>query len=273
MNTESKNQQWLQEVESYYDETNDLWSHHMGSTIQAGILTSGSDPVDILAHNVFLAHRAGIRPGDYVLDAGCGICGPAIDIASSFDGVSIEAITISNQQVFTARERVAKCGLQDRVRVHQGDYHELPFENNVFDVVQFLESSAHAHDPATLFQECYRVLRPGGILFLKDGFVSEEPTAQQKLNSLQMDQRFHMQTRKLSDTVLTIRDAGFEILRVSEITNSVNANYFMSAMLRDPALPNGPLTPLGQYHYQGGEWIMDFNWPVIAEIKAIRPIQ
>ncbi len=272
MKPKAQRVEWLREVGRYYDETNELWSRNMGSTIQAGIITQGSSPVDIFAHNVFLAHRAGIKQGDNVLDAGCGVCGPAIDIARAFKDVTIEAITISERQVHTARRMLSDSGLLERIGVRLGDYHDLPYRDHTFDVVQYLESSSHSPDADVLFSEAFRVLRPGGILYVKDGFLLENPTDQQFEDSRHMDQRFHMQTRTLAKATSTIRGIGFEISQVNTLTDRVNASYFSKAMLQDPAEPTGPLTPLGLHHYREGERIMAFNWPVIGEIKATKPI-
>ena len=41
----------------------------------------------------------------------------------------------------------------------------LPFEDGFFDVVLLIEVMEHVHNHRTLFEECHRVLKPGGILF------------------------------------------------------------------------------------------------------------
>jgi SAM-dependent methyltransferase len=54
----------------------------------------------------------------------------------------------------------------NEIECRQADITEkLPFEDNYFDVVLLIEVMEHVHNHRTLFRECHRVLKPGGILF------------------------------------------------------------------------------------------------------------
>lgn len=52
-----------------------------------------------------------------------------------------------------------------------GDAHELPFEDNTFDVVLCTEVLEHLHSPHIAAQEMMRVLKPGGKLVLTTRFM------------------------------------------------------------------------------------------------------
>jgi SAM-dependent methyltransferase len=59
-----------------------------------------------------------------------------------------------------------------------GDAHRLPFADSVFDAALCLNTFEHLHDPVMAARELYRVLRPGGQLFLHTAFLQplhEEP--------------------------------------------------------------------------------------------------
>lgn len=139
-----------------------------GTTHQTVLLHSaGHEP---RATNLELGRRAGLRPGMRVLDAGCGVCGPAIDLAQALPGLLIEAVTLSAVQVAAARELIQAAGLAARIMVTQADFQELPMPAGQFDAACLFESACYAGDPPRLLAELARVLRPGGVVFIKDLF-------------------------------------------------------------------------------------------------------
>ena len=157
----------LDEVRAFYDAHTDLFVEFAGATIQGGLVQHPQTGREIPAwSNRHLADRAGIRPMDRVLDAGCGVCGPALDIAAALPDVRIDGVTISPRQADIARDRVADAGQQDRVRVHVADYHAVPFADDSFDFVYSYAVFQHIPDRDVVFgyfQEARRVLKEGGI--------------------------------------------------------------------------------------------------------------
>src|SRR5690554_4036922 len=65
-----------------------------------------------ITHKV--ADALGLQPGEYVLDAGCGVGGPAVLLAREYD-VRVTGITVSVAQVEQARLRAGRSDLSDRV--------------------------------------------------------------------------------------------------------------------------------------------------------------
>ena len=68
-----------------------------------------------------LAHLMGLKPGMKVLDVGCGVGGPAREIAK-FSGCEVVGISINRRQVERAREMTREAGLEDRCVFVQGDF-------------------------------------------------------------------------------------------------------------------------------------------------------
>jgi cyclopropane fatty-acyl-phospholipid synthase-like methyltransferase len=109
----------------------------------------------------------GLRPGEHLLDAGCGAGAPAALIADEY-GVRVTGVTISPVGAQLAQARANASGLSDRVRIEVGDYHALTYPENHFDAVVAIESLMHAVDLDKVLLEFHRVLRPGGRIAISE---------------------------------------------------------------------------------------------------------
>lgn len=176
--------QWqLDRTRELYDEFSADMLACAGHTFQCRVVRADPDAwrEDLTAGMGWMADAGGIEDGHHVLDAGCGVCGPATDLARVRPAVTIDAVTISPVQVRLGRELVAEAGLSDRISVHEADYHELPFPDDHFDSAMFLETTGYSYDHDKLFAEIRRVLKPGGRVYVKDVYRIETPlTAQQR---------------------------------------------------------------------------------------------
>jgi len=228
---EESDAQYVKRVREYFDSTNDLYLKHLGSTYQAGIVLVENSETDIYrAHNLYCASQAGIKPGDRVLDAGCGSCGPAVDIANEIDDAHIDAITLSPVQAHSAKTRIDHARLTDRVRVHIADFHFLPFGNGTFDVVYFLECIGYSYDPSRLFREVHRVLRPGGALYIKDVFVKQPPLDEREQRALgEFNRAYVYKTQTLALTLNAISSAGFKEIISRDLSDRITTKEFARA--------------------------------------------
>ena len=255
------------QVRGYYDRTNAEYLLHVGSTFQADLISADARGDDPAASNRQLAAWAGIAGGQRVLDAGCGVGGPAVDIAAAIDGVSIEGITISAAQARTARQRIAAAGLGSRVRVSIGDYHDLPYRDGAFDVVVFFESSGYSDDRERLFREVRRVLRPGGELYIKDAFRPDTALSEAEGNGLaDFDRIYAHRTPALEATVALLEQLGFVTVRARDLRPFANRNRWGRAM-GEASTTIGELTPFGELHFHIFEALPVFP----AEIRARTP--
>lgn len=229
-----------EQARALYDRFSEVFLACAGDTFQAGLVKLDGREAP-RASNLHLAARAGVRPGCRVLDAGCGICGPSIHIAENQPDVRIDAVTISPVQVRLGRERVAAAGLADRITVHEADYHELPFEDGVFDVVLFLECTGYSYDLAHLYAGVHRVLRPGGVVYVKDVFQKHDPqTAEERRDQLEFDDLWALHASPtLPGTVSALEHAGFTDIR-SRVFEDMGGDHFIASMFgREEGL--GPL--------------------------------
>jgi ubiquinone/menaquinone biosynthesis C-methylase UbiE len=241
----------LANVRDYWQRAHDAYLESVGTTFQGALIETGEAGDAVTRSNLHMAARAGIRAGDRVLDAGCGVCGPAIDIARNIDGAKIIGITLIPKQAHAARALIRDHGLSGRVQVTLADFHSLPFPDACFDVVYFLESSGYAFDPALVFSEAARVLRPGGRLYVKDVFRREEPlTEVEREDVARFDRTWAFRTAPMSSVRAALETAGFDEIESRDLSNCISTDHAVNAMavLRGDELEP---TRFGELHLAG----------------------
>jgi SAM-dependent methyltransferase len=104
----------------------------------------------------------GLRPGERLLDVGCGTGGLAVQAARL--GADVVGLDLSPGQLEKARAAVAAEGL--RIRLDEGDCQAMPYGDGSFDVVVSVFAAVFAPSHAAAAAELARVCRPGGRLAL-----------------------------------------------------------------------------------------------------------
>jgi cyclopropane-fatty-acyl-phospholipid synthase len=115
----------------------------------------------------YICRKLRLRPGDRLLDIGCGFGGLAM-YAAQKHGVRVLGVTLSRTQADYANEQIARAGLANRVTVALQDYREVRDES--FDKivsVGMFEHVGRSHLPE-YFTRTYQLLRAGQV-FLNHG--------------------------------------------------------------------------------------------------------
>ena len=112
-----------------------------------------------------ICEKLQLSPGDHVLEIGCGWGSFAMMAAGEY-GARVTGVTLSQQQLELARERVAAAGLAERVEIRLQDYRTLDGQFSKIASIEMLEAIGYAQYP-TFFAACDRLLAPGGLVAIQ----------------------------------------------------------------------------------------------------------
>lgn len=152
-------------VNGYYDGATDLYEWGWAQSFHFSRFYKGESFAASLArHEHYLAHNMALKPGMRVLDVGCGVGGPAREIAQ-FADVNIVGLNNNDFQIGRARKYTKRMGLENQVTFTKGDFMKLSekFGENSFDAVYAIEATVHAPTWEGVYGEIMKVLKPGGI--------------------------------------------------------------------------------------------------------------
>jgi len=199
-----------QDVQAFYNSNTDKFLEVYGEIIQAFRTINVGDYLD------YTIKSAELQDGQKVLDAGCGVGGPASYFATKLN-IDIEGATISDYQAQKSKEIIAAKTLKGTVNISVQDYHEVDkrFGEKIFDRVLFLESFGHSNDKAKAIKAAWNVLKPGGKLYIKDLFTRDAANEweQLRINHIcgQINKAYEYQIADLYEVLAVIRKQKFII--------------------------------------------------------------
>lgn len=176
----------------------------------------------IARHEHYLAYRIGIKEGMSVLDAGCGLGGPAREIAK-FTNAHITGLNNSDYQIEKARRYTSQAGLQDKVSYRKGSFVEMDFPDGTFDAVYAIEATLHAPTLEQVYSEVYRVLKPGAVFGVYEWLLTEkydEGNTNHRQLALGIQQGNGIaKLFTVSQGLAAMKSAGFEILHHEDLAH------------------------------------------------------
>jgi tocopherol O-methyltransferase len=157
-----------EQIRQFYDASSGLWEQVWGEHMHHGYygragnyrLERRQAQIDLIEE---LLDWAKVQNPNNILDAGCGIGGSTLYLAQKYNARAT-GITLSPIQAARATERAAEASLSQNAEFQVANAQQTPFAEETFDLVWSLESGEHMPDKRQFLQECYRVLKPGGML-------------------------------------------------------------------------------------------------------------
>lgn len=167
-------------ISAHYDLGNSFYERWLdrGMTYSSAIFAPGDNDLSAAQDRKYrvLADAMGVKPGDHVLEIGCGWGGFAEYLARERDA-RVTALTISREQYDYARARIAQAGLSDKVEIRFQDYRD---ETGVYDrigSIEMFEAVGESYWPS-FFRTLTDRLKPGGtaglqIITIPDHFFDD----------------------------------------------------------------------------------------------------
>ena len=168
-----------------------------------------------------IAHFGDLNERDHVLDVGCGWSGPALFFAEKY-GCRVTGINLSPVQREHGLRWAKERGLADQISIDVCNVSEMPYAPESFDKILFLESIIHMPDEQRIFHDCYRLLKPGGRIFVQESNYDNGSMAEKYRRDRgyrEFDDAFGFTTSMLSggQMICQMEEAGFLPLHLEEI--------------------------------------------------------
>jgi ubiquinone/menaquinone biosynthesis C-methylase UbiE len=164
------------------------------------------------------------RPGR-VLELACGKGFNLGFLTEHHTEVTFTGIDLTPTHVFTARKLLRYTA---NAEVRQGDFHDLPFTDHTFQLVFVIESLCYAQDLDRALGEACRVLTPGGVLVVVDGWRKQHES---KLSPLAMQAAQIVEgamavggSRSLDEWLEAAKQGGFRAERMLDLSEQIMPN-------------------------------------------------
>ena len=210
-------------VADHYNELDVFYRELWGEHVHHGLWVSGQESPEVAVRHLVdvVAKEAQIKPGDHVMDIGCGYGAAARQLVQYY-GAEVRAITLSSVQQAYAQGVTA--GPNPLYLV--ADWLTTDFPQR-FEAAIAIESSEHMPDRDEFFRRAYKVLEAGGRFVVCAWLSSESPSSIEVAWLLRpiCDEGRLPCLPTLNELVASAKAAGFAVVNTQDCTRSVRRTW------------------------------------------------
>jgi len=225
---EAREKDVLKIVNHYYNLVTDFYEYGWGQSFHfAPRFTGETFNESIARHEYYLASRIQAKPGQLLLDVGCGVGGPLRNIAR-FTQAKVVGVNNNEYQCKRAERLNEKAGLKHLSEIVKGDFMNLPFNDNHFDGVYAIEATCHSSDRVKTFSNIFRVLKEGGYFGVYEWGMTDKYDAKSELHrkikhGIEYGNSLPILVH-INEIIENARQAGFEVLEAFDVAETAKTS-------------------------------------------------
>ena len=162
-------------ISEHYDLGNTFYAEWLdpSMTYSSAVFASDDQTLEQAQHAKYraVADAAGVKPGESVLEIGCGWGGFAETVAKDY-GASVYGITLSREHLAYAEERIRRQGLDNLATFHFEDYRHTEGQYDHIGSIEMIEAVGIENWPS-YFQTVHDRLKPGGTAAIQAITINE----------------------------------------------------------------------------------------------------
>ncbi len=169
----------IKTTKDYYDSDDahnfyyKIWG---GEDLHLGIYESEKDSIYDAGRRIIrrMAEKSKFKGTEArVIDLGGGFSGSARYLARNY-GWEVVVLNLSEAENNRGRRMNREQGLDHLIEVVDGNFNNIPYEDESFDLVWSQDAILHSDNRPMVLQEAYRVLKPGGELIFSDPMQADD---------------------------------------------------------------------------------------------------
>ncbi len=173
--------------------------------------------------------------GKSALDIGCGLGGVAFYLAETHS-MQVIGLDVNAQMLAEAKKRIPDH-LKSKVQFLLSTSNKnLQIPDESLDIVYSKSVLTHLETKNELFQECFRILKKGGMLVIIDWLSSEERKWGENIHKLMEMEHLTLYPESESGYVQVLKESGFTVHSIRDLSIDYQKyNLDIAKNLADPA--------------------------------------